>query len=264
MRGKFMKKTALLAAAAALFVATPAMAQSAGGYVGLNYGNTEIGDDEADTIQIDAAIGGNHSPVGFQFDVGYGQTEIDSGGDFDHVTLAGHVYWNTENFRLGAVVVNSSLSEDDAADVDEIAYGIEGGIDIGSNFVLSGSYTWGETEFLVDLDTTNLDIGGAFYISDNFRIGGTVGAGTLDAGGGSDEVDTTTIGLNAEYQLSGMPLSFRASYDSFDADDTLTDSVDTFKLGARWAFGLGTLRERDAATPFDTRAPLFQRLYGFN
>lgn len=250
-----MKKTALLAAAAALFMATPAMAQS-GGHVGLNFGNTETDTDDFDTWQGDVALGGAHGAVGFQVDGGFGSS--DSGGtDVDHYTVAGHLYWNGGGWRLGGVVAHTTL-DGDGDSVGETVYGVEGTLDLGANAVLLGSYTVGESEFIVDLDSSNADIGLNYYFTDNLRAGVNAGTGNLDAGSG--DFDSSSLGINAEWQPWAMPLSFRAAYNTFEVDDVFGD-FETLTLGARWNWG-GTLRERDNATPFDTRTGLYQRVYG--
>lgn len=249
-----MKKTALLAAVAALFVATPAMAQS-GGSIGLTYGNTEVDDDDADTISVDVAVGGVGGNIGYQFDGAIGSTSGDS-DDATSFTLAGHLYWQGSGWRLGGVAAHTSFDDDDS--VSETSFGVEGSFDLGSAAVLTGAYTVGETEFLIDVDTWNADLGIDFYLSDNLRIGGNFGTGNLDFGGG--DVDTSTLGIDAEWQPWTHPVSFRIAYESFDVDDLFDDNISTISLGARWNWG-GTLRERDNATPFDTQTALYQRLF---
>ncbi len=244
-----MKKIALLAAAAALLTATPAMAQ-AGGHVGLNLGNTD--GDTDDVWQAEAAFGAASGSIGYQVDGGFGSTD----GDVDHYTLAGHLYYNGDGWRLGGIVAQTSIDPDGSDSTNETAYGIEGTLNLGPSTVIGGSYTVGETEFLVDLDSWNADVGLNWYLSDNFRVGGAYGVGNLDAGGG--DLDTTTIGVNAEWQPFTLPVSFRASYETFDLD--VFGDFETFTFGVRWNWG-GTLRERDNATPFETKTPLYQRAY---
>jgi len=248
-----MKKTALLAALAAAFVSAPALA--GGGHVGVGYGTTETDVTDGDTWQLEGAFGGANGSVGYQIDGGLGQTDVD-GDEIEHHTIAGHLYWHTDNWNLGGVVATAGL-EDDVQDIDETAYGVEGTFNVAPNFVLLGSYTQGETEFLsADVDTWNADIGVNFYINDNFRIGGVVGSGNLDFGIG--DLDISSYGVGAEWQMASMPLSFRAGYNTVDAD--VFGDYDTFTLGARWNFG-GTLRERDSVTPFETSTGLYQRVY---
>lgn len=247
-----MKKTALLAAVAAAFVATPAMA---GGHVGVTYGNTDADTLDGDTWQVEGAWGGTSGALGFQLDAGIGSTDA-GGGDVDDRTIAGHLYWHNEGWNLGGVIATTNL--DDGDSVDETVYGVEGSFNLGPSAVLTGSYTVGESEFLVDVDTWNADIGVNYYFTDNFRVSGNLGTGNLDFGGGAD-FDTTTFGVGAEWQLSSTPISFTADYSTFDAD--AFGDFDTLKVGVRWNWG-GTLRERDAATPFDTQTGLYQRVYG--
>jgi outer membrane protein W len=248
-----MKKTALLAALAAAFVATPAMAQS-GGHVGVAYGNNDLDGTDADTWQVEGAFGGASGSIGYQFDAGVGST--DASGSIDHRTIAGHLYWHTDNWNLGGVVATTSV--DDGGSVDETVYGIEGSFNVAPNAVLTGGYTIGQSEFLVDLDSWNADIGLNYYFTDNFRVSGTLGTGNLDAGGGAD-FDTSSYGVSAEWQLSSTPISFTAGYSTIDTD--VFGEFETLKVGVRWNWG-GTLRERDAATPFETQTGLYQRVYG--
>lgn len=243
-----MKKTALLAAAAALFVATPALAQS-GGSVGLNYTSIE---DDAEAFQIDGAFGSSSGSFGWQVDAGLGQIE----DDVDTQTIAGHAYWNGGAWRLGGVVAYTNIGEDD--DASETAYGIEGTWDLGSQAVLLGSYTIGEADFFGgDIDTSSFDVGLNYYFTENFRIGGQYGFGNID--GGTSDADTSNLRLNAEWQPWTTPVSFQLGYNSFDVDDS-GESLDSWSIGARWNFG-GSLRERDNTTPFDARTGFYQRLY---
>jgi hypothetical protein len=248
-----MKKTALLAAAAALFAASPAMAS---GHVGATYGTTEADTADVDTWQVEGAFGASSGSFGFQLDAGLGNAESDF-GDVDTSTLAGHVFWNGGNWRLGAVIATANL-DDGSLETDESVYGVEGTYNLGANAVIVGSYTIGESEFLVDLDSWNADIGLNYYFTDNLRVSGTIGSGNLDAGGGFD-LDTSSLGISGEWQPWTTPVSFTAGWSTFDAD--LFGDYDTITVGARWNFG-GSLRERDNDTPFETRAGLYQRVYG--
>lgn len=230
------------------------MAQS-GGHVGLNFGNTDSGSSDADTWQIDGAFGGQSGALGYQFDGGIGNTD-GGGSDVDHYTLAGHLYWGNDSWRLGGVVALTNL-DSSGINVDELVYGIEGSFNVAPSTVLLGSYTIGESELGIDADTWNLDVGLNHYFTDNFRLGVTAGTGNIDIGIG--DTDDTSLGINAEWQPWATPISFRLSYDTFDIDSN-ADTLDTLALGVRWNWG-GSLRERDNATPFETRTGLYQRIY---
>jgi hypothetical protein len=242
-----MKKTALLAAASALFAATPAFAQS-GGSIGLNYTNIE---DEADSYQIDGAFGSASGSFGFQIDGGFGNIE----DEVDTQTIAGHAYWNGGGWRIGGVYAYTNF-DTGSGSASETAYGIEGTWDLGTQAVVLASYTIGETELSGDVDTSSFDIGLNYYFTENFRVGASYGFGKLEAGG--DEADTSHLRLNTEWQPWTTPVSFTLGYNSFDSDDL--GDTDSWSIGARWNFG-GSLRQRDNATPFDTRTGLYQRVY---
>lgn len=245
-----MKKSALLAAAAALFVATPAMAQS-GGSIGLGYTNI---DEEGDLYQLDGAFGSANGSFGFQIDAGLGNTD----SDFNTQTVAGHLYWNGGGWRLGGVIAHSNIDADVAAP-SETVYGLEGTWNLGANTVLLGSYTIGNADFVfIEADTWNADIGLNHYFSDNLRIGGSIGTGAVDADGFA-KLDTMSYRINGEWQPWTTPVSFTLGWSGFDPDSS--DNVDAWSIGARWNFGGSTLRERDNATPFDTRTAFFARLY---
>jgi hypothetical protein len=242
-----MKKTALLAAVAALFAATPAFAQS-GGSIGLNYTNIE---DEADGYQLDGAFGSASGSFGFQIDGGFGNIE----DEVDTQTIAGHAYWNGGGWRIGGVYAYTNL-DTGSGSASETAYGIEGTRDLGTQAVVLASYTIGEIELSGDVETSWFDIGLNYYFTENFRVGASYGFGHLEEGG--DEADTGNLRLNAEWQPWTTPVSFTLGYNSFDSDDL--GDTDSWSIGARWNFG-GSLRQRDNATPFDTRTGLYQRVY---
>ena len=61
-------------------------------------------------------------------------------------------------------------------------------------------------------------------------IGATFGVGSLDSG--TSEVDTTSYGVNAEWQLSSMPVSLLAGYTHWELDDVPVES-EAFTIGAR-------------------------------
>jgi hypothetical protein len=250
-----MKKTALLAAAAALLTAAPAAAQ---GYLGVEYGNLDFaGVADGDIWQGEGAFGWNSGSWGGQVGASFGNVDFGT-GDADFYTLNGHLFWNAGAWRIGGVV---ATTQSDDADVDEWAYGVEGMFNTTANTNIFASLTAGETDiFGPSLDLWNFDIGGNLYATPNVRIGVLLGFGNVDGGGGSD-VDTNTYGINGEFQPWAAPVSITAGWTRFEIDDTGFES-DLFQIGARWNFGGGTLQDRNNATPFNTTTGLFNRLYG--
>lgn len=252
----FMKKTALLAAAAAMMMATPAAAQ---GYLGLEYGNGTIDfggpDTDIDVWQGEGGFGfGGAGNWGGQLDGSIGNLEASGGGDADFWTLNGHLWWQGSGWRLGGVVAHSDVDS-----IDETQYGAIGSFDISTNATLWSSYTIGEVNGGGSADLSNWDIGVNFYASPNIRVGGFFGLGNIDGGGG--DIDTTSYGINGEFQPWTAPVSITLGWNNFDIDD-VNANTSVFQIGARWNFGGGTVQERNNATPFDTNTGYANRLYG--
>lgn len=255
-----MKKTALLAAAAAMMMATPAAAQ---GYLGLEYGNTNIdflgSDSDADKWEGEGAFGWNSGSWGGQIGGSVGNLQFD-GGDADFTNFNGHLYWDGGAWKIGGLV--SVTNVDDGDEATDTTYGIETMFETSANSNIYASYTTGESEFFfTDWDVWNLDAGVNFYASPNMRFGGFVGAGNVDAGG--LDADTFSFGINGEFQPWSAPVSLTAGWNSYEIED-LDLETSAFTIGARWNFGGGTLQERNNATPFTTTGGMVSRIYGVN
>ncbi len=252
-----MKKVVLFAAAAALISATPAAAQ---GYLGLEYGNVDIGSGggDGDKWQGEGAFGWN-AGSGFGFQVGGSAGTIDfDGSDADFWSLDGHVYYDGGSWRLGGVAVTSEV--DFSPDFTDTSFGVEGMWEFGGGSNVQASYLVGESEFLgTDFDTWNFDAGVNIYATPNIRLGAIAGIGNLDATGG--DADTTTYGLNAEFMPLAVPVSFTLGWTRFEVDDSPFES-DTISVGARWNFGGGTLQDRNNAVPFNITGAAAGRLLG--
>jgi hypothetical protein len=255
----------LLAAAAALMAASPAAA--GGGYLGLEYDTGEasliLGEADGEGWQGEGAFGFGSGPgLGGQINGSVGTMEIDDIGlDLDTWSLAGHLWWDGGGWRIGGVVATADHDGGGAAEFDETAYGIEGTFDAGSSAVIFGSLTAGDGDFagLFDYDTWNLDGGANFYFTPNMRVGGFVGTGNVDTGGG--DIDSFSFGVNGEFQPWAAPISITVGWNMFELDDIDVDA-NMFRVGARWNFGAGTLRDRDNATPFNTTTGLVSRALG--
>ncbi|MDP1739164.1 MAG: hypothetical protein Q8L23_17200 [Caulobacter sp.] len=80
------------------------------------------------------------------------------------------------------------------------------------------------------------------FLSDNSRIDGFANFVSFDTGGGGE--DGWTFGFGGEHQFGGAPVSVfgRAEHGELNDVDIASDS---FRIGVRWNFGGGTLRDRD-------------------
>lgn len=245
-----MKRTALWAAAAALFSATPAFA--VGGHVGVQYTSSDLellSAFELDAKEAEFELGFGHGRWGAQIDGAIGEFEDSP----DTLTqFAGHLWYGGDGWRLGGVIGRTDL---DSMGVEWV-YGAEGTFDIGSNAVLFGTVHGGENDD-GGYDTFNVDAGASYYFTPNLRLSGAIGLGEIDGGGSATETDTYNI--SAEYQPFSAPLSLTLGWSLFDADGAESESL---RIGARWNFGASTLRDRDNIAPFSQPAGMWSRLSG--
>jgi len=247
-----MKKTLLLAAAAALVGIGPAAAE---GYLGASYGSTELEAADLDTWKAEGAFGWNSANWGTQFNGALGNGDV-AAGDFEFYTIDAHLYFSGSGWRLGGLVSYANI--EDGAGSDEINYGVEGMFDLGSRANVFASYVFGETD-LGDADVSGLDVGVNYYVTPNARIGANISTGKLEDG--PFDEDTRGYGLNGEFQPWTMPLSLTLGWNQFEVVDTEVPESQTFSIGVRWNFGGGTLQDRNNATPFEA-ATVIGRLYG--
>ncbi|MGE3251856.1 MAG: hypothetical protein AB7J28_16910 [Hyphomonadaceae bacterium] len=252
------KTTAILTAAAAVMLTTPAMAH---GYLGLNYGNTNLDAGEGEEADIsnwqaDGAIGSGHGGWGWQADASAGNLEGEGGeGDASFWTVTGHLYWGGDGWRVGGV---AGLTDVEEIDDSEWMIGAEGAIDFTPNAEGFASATWGGLE---EVDLWNIDGGVNVFPSPNVRIGGTIGIGHIEGEGGEGEADTFSAGINGEIQPWSAPISIVGGWNLFNIDDADIDS-NTFTIGARWNFGGGSVQERHNFTGIDTYTGYLNRFYG--
>lgn len=227
-----------------MITAAPATAD-VGGYVGLEYTSTDFyvfGPEDVEGVDAEFSIGLTAGNWGAQFEGAISNTQFEM-TELDMRTFAGHVWYGGERWRLGAMVARSDLPDFEET---EWAYGVEGTFDITPKAVAWATYSEGEIKDY-DTDASNFDFGLNYYVTPNLRVGAAVGNGDYDFGAIGE---TTTYRLNAEYQLFSAPLSLTLGWAKFDLKDDPAES-ESLSIGARWNFGVTTLRQRDNLTPFD-------------
>jgi hypothetical protein len=220
-------KKYLIAAAStvALALAAPAAANAAVGYVGATYTDSNDLDSSAYGVNGAAVV-----PVGslnLQFDAGIGHSEI---GSFDDDTAVGalHLFHRNDSFALGGFVA--------AADEGLYGYGVEGAI-YASQLTFSAQIGKLEDQSTSGgAEGTVWNLGAKFFATDNFSLGVTYT--NFDPQGSLNSIDAWGVG--AEYKPMEMPVSFSLGYSRNDEFD-----VDAWTIGARWHFGVGTLKEQD-------------------
>lgn len=234
-----MKKF-LLGAAAALVIAAPGVAAAQSGYVDLGYADSDgevLGTDvEGDGWQAGGALAfGGTDTIGVQLDALVGESE-----DTTSYLLGGHLYTRNDAYLFGGFANWSNSDPDGGTSYDAWSIGLETQWYL-DRTTFDGALSYSDAE---DLDTTftALDVGATHFVTDNFSFGGNIGVGSLEIAG--FDVDTLSYGLGAEYQFGATPISVFGGWDHFNIDDIDTEQ-DTLSVGVRYAFGTGSLLERN-------------------
>lgn len=242
-----MKKY-LLGAAAVLALAAPGVASAQSGFVDLGYSSTDVSSAEIDAWTFGGAYAWGGDSLGFQVDGVFGSHEYDSGGgEVDTYNIGGHLFTRNDTHLIGgfASVGNTDFS---IGEYDYYTVGLEGAYYM-SRTTLNGVLSYSDSEDF-DSDATALDIGATHFATDNFSFSGTLGFGEIA------DLDFLTLGVGAEYQFSGAPISLYGGYTTTDYD---VFDADTLSVGVRWNFG-GSLFDRDRSGASLTRNTGFGRL----
>jgi hypothetical protein len=234
-----MRKLILAAAgAAAAFIGSPAFAQPMG-YVGAQYVHTKVdppgpGDISGDGGGVDGTVAFNAtSSLGVTLNAAYFDTD-----KTDSTTAgAAHLYLKDDQYLLGGFVGVADVGSDTVWSV-----GGEGQWHF-ANWTLAGALGYANDDD-ADVDAWGGDAQARIFVTDNLRLQGTLGFANVDFGGPAGDDNVWTVGVGGEWQLANMPISLIADYAHSSFDDSNVDG-DTFRIGARWNFGGGTLKERD-------------------
>jgi hypothetical protein len=225
-------------------IAAPATAQATG-FIGGSYGNIEVDDGttsvDGDLLGLEGSVAVPLSGLYFQADASLNQISDDTA---DSNVVFGAAHLGVRNAQWAAAgFIGVSSNED--ADSTGIYYGGEFAYYL-PQFTIAGGIGLGNFDD-TDVDLTAYAAEGRFFATDNFRIDAHGGVGTLDLGG-IVEVDTTNLGIGAEWKPDNFPISLYAAYDVNSIDDADLD-ISTISVGIRFDFGNGTLKLRDRNGP---------------
>lgn len=224
------------AAVAAALIAAPALAQStvSSGYVGAEYGRTEVdvagSDDEADAWGIDGvvAFGVGQGSLGVQLDASYANSD-----DADGYGANAHLFTRNDSYLFGGFV---GLSDGDGSDT-AYTVGLEAQKYL-ETVTLAGVLAYGDSDDNQGDGVWGLGGEVRYFATDNFRLSGGLGYADADGEG------LVSIGLGGEYQFETAPISVYANYARSEFEDSDL-STDTISVGVRYNFGGTTLKSRD-------------------
>lgn len=237
-----MKSLFLATAAVAALVAAPAFAQDSVGSIGLAYNNVKYeaagSDFTAENGKLDVAVA---VPVAGDWTVtldggfAYNNNNV-AGADNSNIDGTIHASTLVNGVRVGGFVGGQSI-------VDETlwSFGAEAQTYL-DKMTLTGSVAY-ETLDGFDVDSWAVAADAAYFVTPALRVNGGLGWNTIDAGG--DNIDTWSVNVGGEYQISDTPLSFVANYGYSELSD-FDLSVNTLTVGFRYSFG-GDLQARSRA-----------------
>lgn len=231
-------RSVIFGAASALALLAPAAASAeTAGYVDISVGQADIDSTDLDMISLGGAVVTPVSPNWrAQFDVD--ATRYSEDGAITGTSVTAHLFTEGPNWAVGGV-----LSNRDLLFASMWSLGLEGQTNLGQ-VVLEGEVGVGTIEtFGGDTGTVNADGNATFYATPDFSIG--LGVSYLDA----DDAfgSSLTYSIEGEYKFD-CPMSVFAGWATADYDDVDVD-VDTWRIGARWAFGNDTLQGRRETGP---------------
>jgi hypothetical protein len=243
-----MRKTAILGAAAALMLATPATAQT--GFVGVSYSNNDLQSGSTDVTIDGYRLGGEAAfdAGGLGAQVGASIAGLDANStDVTVWGLDGHLFQRTGQWLWGGTLGYRDAEVDGGSDgsawlaVFQTHYEME-------QTTLVGALSYSDFEAGPDQgNTIGVDGEFRFFANENLRFDATLGWRDIDFDGGGDSSDWHG-GVGGEFQFVESPFSIFAFYmhtDNEDADLTM----DVLAAGVRMNWG-GTLftRDRSGAT----------------
>ena len=243
-------KSVLFGAAAVLALATAAHAESpttTSGYVEGSYTRPDIGADHAGSTAVDAwsLKGAVAAPLsgnwGGQFDADIGDYRYGAAGigtgDTAVFTPTGHLFYRTDKLLGGAFV-----GVETASHVTAVGGGFEGQYYLDPKWTLDGAIGYaGVTNS--DLHIFGTRVGARYFVTDNFSLGGKVDYARFTESGFGHQ-DLWTLGVKGQYQLSRLPVAVSLAYERGEFTNSPLHS-DTLKVGVSWAFGGGSLHDRD-------------------
>ncbi|MEQ1490942.1 MAG: porin [Terricaulis sp.] len=221
----------IIGAAAILAVAVPSVAAAQTGYVGVQYGNADAGNNaDEDFYGLDGAVAfAGSGSISFEVDAAV----VDSDETDTAYGLTGHVYSRNDSHLFGGFI--------GVADSNDSTTWV-GGLEAAkyyANWTLAGAVFYGNNDD-ANVDGYGINVEARAFVSDNFRLNANIGYANIDAGAGNDD-DAMLYGVGGEYQFAAMPISITAGYNTADFDG---GDVDTWTIGVRYNWG-GTLRDRD-------------------
>ncbi|MBL8536387.1 MAG: hypothetical protein JNM59_03165 [Hyphomonadaceae bacterium] len=242
-----MRKILMGVAAAAALAPAVASAET-NATIGIQYSNLGVDGSsyDFDTYGFNGAF--NHDfDNGWQVQMDGAANRVDAGGCCISQNYAAAHY----GMRSDTHSVAGYVGLQDFYLYSGLAFGVEGQLHL-SNTTLGGSVshvTFGD----IDLDATVAHVDGAYFITPDFSLTGSVSYGDFDGS------DGTMWGIGGEYRFAGSPTSVSLGYRQGDMDSF---EVDAWTIGLNFDLGTGSLQERTQSGPSWSGAKTLNDAFG--
>jgi hypothetical protein len=215
------------ASASALALAASAAAAAPAGHVDVAYSDSN--DLDSHSFSGGGAVVLPAGPVNVEVDANAATTHVKGFGSEKSFNATGHVFFRNDQFAAGAFV--------SGADEGIYAWGGEGALYL-DRVTLSAQYGQlrDESSGGVGDVGTGGSVGAKVFVTDNFALAADYASINPKGPGGSINV----WDVNGEYRFTNTPVSAFLAYQRND-----DFKVDAWTVGARWHFGVATLKEQD-------------------
>jgi hypothetical protein len=219
----------IVAAASATVLAFAAQAAQAAPVGHLDVAYSDSNDTDSHAFSGGGAVVLPVGPVNVEVDASGATTHVKGFGSEKSFNATGHVFFRNDQFAVGAFV--------SGADEGLYAWGGEGALYL-DRVTLSAQIGQARDESEGGFGTlgTAGSVGAKVFVTDNFALGADyLNINPKGPGGSIDAWD-----VNAEYRFANTPVSTFVAYQRNDDFD-----VDAWTIGARWHFGVASLKEQD-------------------
>lgn len=229
LKGNFMRKYLVGAAALAAMFSAPGLAQADSGNVGVSIGNIDVdGSSDVDYWGINGAYTHDLNN-GWSLQMDGNHVALDSSPDFGVSYGAVALGMRNDQYAFYGWLGLSDTG------VSSTQLGIGGQWYLGQ-MTFNGSIGYADADSA--FTTTDIHLDGTYFFTDDLGVGLEYTNTNFDPDGGSD-VDVDTWGINGVWRFTGSPFQVNASYLQSDTD---FGDIDHWEIGFSYHFGTDSAR----------------------
>jgi hypothetical protein len=233
------------ACAAALLGFAPASLAQTTGHVGVQFMRADekvpaTGDYDVDFYTLEGALRTGSAVIGGSVD---GRLTYSDDGGYNQTAFAGTAHVNTR-FGGDFALLGAFGGVDRSEDAKIWGAGLEAQANVAQNLILYAQGGYGETRslypLLAQVWATRGDV--RLFPTDNIKLQASASYQWISVG--PLKTHSWMAGVEGEYQIPNTNLSLIAAYDRYRIG-VVGNTADIGRIGARYTFGAGSLRQRE-------------------